>query len=149
MKLQEIDIKENYLQQYYPKSFKNLLKDHSSNKNIIWATDNYANKGEGYFSQQPMTIKAITGKFGKVIRPRFDKSQKEQRHRIKDKAEVFTPSWICNKQNNIVDNEWFKKDNIFNVEKDTTWIVNKNKIEFPESKNWQEYVLLKRMEISY
>ena len=26
-----------------------LLKDKSSGKNIIWATDNYQSKGEGYY----------------------------------------------------------------------------------------------------
>lgn len=27
----------------------------------------------------------------------------------RDKAEVFTPSWVCNAQNNLVDNQWFGK----------------------------------------
>ena len=28
--------------------------------------------------------------------------------------ECNTPSWICNKQNNLVDNAWFGSENIFN-----------------------------------
>ena len=148
LEIREVDIKENSIKQLDSELLSILLKDRSSGKNIIWGTDIYADRGEAYNSQKTIKIDLITGRFGKVIRPRFNKSQKEQRHRIKYKAEVFTPSWICNKQNNIVDYEWFKKNNIFNMEKDTTWIVNKNKIEFPEGKTWQEYVLLKRMEIS-
>jgi hypothetical protein len=31
-------------------------------------------------------------------------------------AEVFTPSWICNAQNNLIDNAWFGKRNVFNTE---------------------------------
>lgn len=144
----EIDIKENYIKQLDDELLSILLKDRSSGKNIIWATDNYADKGEAYDSQQPIMVNLITGRLGKVIRPRIDKSKKEQQHRIKDKAEVFTPSWICNNQNNLVDNAWFEKENVFNTENGKTWIVNKNKIEFPNGKTWQDYVLANRMEIS-
>lgn len=144
----EIDIRENYIKQLDDELLSILLKDRSSGKNIIWATDIYADKGEPYDSQQPITVSLITGRFGKVIRPRIDKSKKEQQLRIKDKAEVFTPSWICNNQNNLVDNAWFKKENIFNTENGKTWVINKNKIMFPNDKTWQDYVLLNRMEIS-
>lgn len=43
-----------------------LLKDHSSNKNIIWATDNYKSRGSGYYEFDHMTLKAITGRNGLV-----------------------------------------------------------------------------------
>jgi len=54
-----------------------LLKDRSSGKNIIWAIDNYAMRGLNYESQMPKTVKLISGRFGKVIRPQIDKSQKD------------------------------------------------------------------------
>ena len=41
MRIHGIDIKENYLEEYDPKLLQILLKDHSSNKNIIWATSDY------------------------------------------------------------------------------------------------------------
>jgi len=148
LEVREVDIKENSIKQLDAELLSLLLKDRSSGKNIIWATDNYAYRGEGFFSQQPMTIKAITGKFGKVIRPRIEKSKKEQQYRIRDKAEVFTPSWICNKQNNLVDNSWFGRKDIFNVENGETWTVNREKIIFPVGKNWQTYVKANRMEVS-
>lgn len=144
----EIDIKENYIKQLDDELLSVLLKDRSSGKNIIWATDNYAYRGEPYASQQPITVKLITGRLGKVIRPRIDKSKKEQQHRIKDKAEVFTPSWVCNNQNNLVDNAWFGCENVFNTENGKSWIVNKEKIKFPKDKSWQDYVKANRMEIS-
>ena len=31
-------------------------------------------------------------------------------------AEVFTPSWICNAQNNLIDNAWFERKDVFNKE---------------------------------
>lgn len=68
-------------------------------------------------------------------------------------AEVFTPSWICNKQNNLVDNAWFGHENVFNTEKDNpdgthTWETTEGKIEFPEGKTWRDYVTDNRLEIT-
>ena len=56
----------------------------------------------------------ITDKNGNIIRPRVAKTLEEQTARVKDKAEVFTPSWICNAQNNLVDSAWFGRTNVFN-----------------------------------
>ena len=41
--------------------------------------------------------------------PRVLKDKMLQHSRIKNMAEVFTPSWICNEQNNAVDNAWFQR----------------------------------------
>lgn len=146
----DIDIKENYIKCLDDELLSILLKDRSSGKNIIWATDIYADKGAQYDSWETITVKLITGRFGKVIRPRIDKSQKEQKIRIKDKAEVFTPSWICNEMNNHLSNEWFEKKNVFNTEKEKTWTTSKNKIQFSneDGKTWQDYVKSKVLEIS-
>ena len=147
---QNIDIQENYIQCLNAELLSILLKDRSSGKNIVWATDIYANKGSSYDAWEPITVKLITGRFGKVIRPRIDKSKKEQKIRIKDKAEVFTPSWICNEMNNHLCEEWFGSKDVFNTAKEKTWIVNNNKIPFTneENKTWQDFVRLKVLEIS-
>ncbi len=146
----DIDIKENYIQCLDDELLSILLKDRSSGKNIIWATDVYAEKGSSYDSQEPITVKLITGRFGKVIRPRTDKSKKEQQIRIKDKAEVFTPSWICNEMNNHINDEWFERKNIFNTSNEKQWTTNESKIKFSneEGKTWKDYVQLKVLEIS-
>ena len=143
-----VDIKENYIYQLNNKLLEILLKDHSSKKNIIWATDIYKSRGMGYYEYDNITLKAITGRNGLVIKPRVEKSKREQTIRVRDKAEVFTPSWICNKQNNLVDNAWFAKENTFNTEEDKTWVVNTDKILFPQDKTWQDYVKANRLEIS-
>lgn len=54
----------------------------------------------------------------KLLKPRIEKGKTEQIKRNKDNAEVFTPCWIVNKQNNLVDNAWFGKANLFNKEND-------------------------------
>ena len=99
MEKNRIDIKENFIFKLDNELLEILLKDRSSKKNIIWATDNYSHKGFGYQSSDEITVVTITGHNGSVIKPRTEKSQKEQITRIRYKAEVFTPSWVCNKQN--------------------------------------------------
>lgn len=143
-----VDIKENYIYSLDDKLLEILLRDHSSGKNIIWATDNYKSRGNGYQEYENITLKSITGRNGLVIKPRVEKSQKEQSKRIKDKAEVFTPSWVCNAQNNLIDYAWFGRENVFNTEKDKTWCVNYDKIVFPDGKTWQDYVKENRLEIT-
>lgn len=145
------DILENDILYRWPEVLRALLKDHTTNRNIFWATDMYEKKyGESYSFHHPITVEQITGVNGNVIRPRSVKSEEEQRFRIRDKAEVFTPSWICNAQNNLVDDAWFGRKNVFNTLDIRTheWIPTEGKIEFPESKSWQEYVCSNCLEIT-
>lgn len=150
MEENRIDIKENYIYKLDNELLEMLLKDRSSKKNIIWATDNYAHKGFGYQFSDEISIMAITSHKGGVIKPRTEKSKKEQAVRIREKAEVFTPSWICNKQNNLVDNAWFGTDFVFNEEIDKTWIATTEPIVFPTAtgKTWQDYINDVRLEIT-
>lgn len=148
-----IDIKENEILNLSPEILAILLKDHTTQGNIFWATDNYSHLGDGYRFADQITIESITGKNGNVIVPRALKSRQQQQQRSREMAEVFTPSWICNKQNNLIDNAWFGRENSFNTELDNpdgthTWIPTEEKIEFPDGKSWQEYVTENRMEIT-
>ena len=54
-----IDIKENYIYQLDKSILEILLKDHSSGKNILWATDMYAWRGVGYQPQDYITVKLL------------------------------------------------------------------------------------------
>lgn len=143
-----IDIKETNIFKLDSKLLEALLIDHSSKKNLIWATDNYASRGVGYQSYDHITSNAIIKRNGSVIKPRVEKSKKEQTDRVKSKAEVFTPSWICNAQNNLIDNAWFERENVFNTETEKGWIANTSKIAFPDGKTWQNYVKENRLEIT-
>ena len=154
-----IDILENDILELSPQILKTLLKDHSvshyfkSERNIIWATHDYESLGLGYGYHEPIMPERITGVHGNMIQPRAKKSREVQQQRITDKAEVFTPAWICNKQNNLVDSAWFGRDGVFNTETDTpdgqhTWQPTTEKIEFPEGKTWTDYVRAPRMEVA-
>ena len=144
-----IDVKENYILRLDSGLLSILLKDNTTGKNIIWATDDYNVYGAGYQKDSSMTIFSITGKNGNLIKPRTAKTKQEQIARVRDKAEVFTPSWICNKQNNLVDNAWFGVDYVFNTETENGWTATTEKIPFPTptNKTWQDYVKAIRLEI--
>ena len=144
----KVDIKENEILNSDPKLLEILLKDNSSGKNIIWATNDYASNGEGFSADDQILHDLITGENGELIKPRTEKTKEEKLARIRDKAEVFTPSWICNQMNNLVDEAWFGRKNSFNVEGDKTWKAKKDKIRFPKDKTWQDYVRDTRLEIT-
>jgi len=143
-----VDVKENKILEMDASLLSILLKDNSSGKNLIWATDGYASKGFGYGSNDHIEIYAITGTNGNLIKPRTEKTKQEQLSRVRDKAEVFTPSWICNKQNNLVDNAWFGRENVFNTETEKGWTTNEEKVIIPDGKTWQDYVKAQRLEIT-
>ena len=145
-----IDIKENYIYKLDHELLAILLQDHSSKHNIIWATDNYASRGFGYQPHDQITIQSVTGYNGNIIKPRTEKSKEDQAIRVKKKAEVFTPSWICNAQNNLVDNAWFESEGMFNTEHDKTWTATTKKVPFPtpSGKTWQDYINDNRLEIT-
>lgn len=145
--LQNIDIKENALWHLDNALLNILLKDKSSGGNLIWATDTYSSRGYGFQPQDRITVNLITGRLGNIVKPRITKSKKEQKDRIKKKAEVFTPSWICNMMANGFD-EWFERGNVFNVPDGVTWHKTEGKIAFPEGKTWQQYIRLRILEIT-
>ena len=179
MMKREADISENQLLvSYGEKVCMNLLKDHTTQQNIYWATDSYADLGEEFTFYAPITLDKITSYisdegvvatkeqydaiikqtpearlcYQEMIRPRAVKSKQEQTQRAKDKAEVFTPAWICNAQNNLIDEAWFgRKEGLFNAPDPNDphkWINNEEKILFPEGKTWQDYVADMRLEIT-
>ena len=116
-----------------------LLVDKTTGKKIIWATDSYSEYGDSYCDRYEITLGALQGINPILIQPRAFKAIETQQHRTKSKAEVFTPSWIVNKMISHLDEEWFGRPNIFNVEDEQSWKTNTEKIDFKE-RNWQDYV---------
>lgn len=144
------DVNENEILQNDPVILQTLLKDHTTQNNIFWATDSYMELGEGYQFHDSIVIERITGDNGMIIRPRSLKSKEEQTQRSKDMAEVFTPSWVCNAQNNLIDEVWFGRKNVFNIESNDakSWVATTEPIQFPEGKTWKDYVRATRMEMT-
>lgn len=140
-----VDVDEN---KWDRKILKILLTDRTMNRNIIWATSDYEFLGKEYNSHLPILIELIINENSNIIKPRVLKTKENQGNRTKDKAEVFTPSWICNAQNNLVDKAWFERDKVFNIEKEKTWEAITEQIEFPKGKTWKTYVDENRLEIT-
>lgn len=93
-----------------PELLSTLLKDHTTSRgdavcNIFWATSDYEYLGKGYGYHDPILPELITGDNGRVIMPRVLKHKDTQSARVRDMAEVFTPAWVCNAQNNLIDED--------------------------------------------
>jgi len=125
--LAEIDISENKLRNKGV-ILDTLLFDHTTKKNIIWATDSYAARGEGFKAKKQIMPELITGIYSKLIQPRAAKSLAEQKFRTKEKAEVFTPLKIVDQMNKSID--W--RGGLFPATEST----------------WQDYVRELRLEIT-
>lgn len=135
-----------------------LLKDHTKSKdgsecNIIWATYDYESLGAGYGYNDQIHPELIAGEGSTIVMPRILKHERAKSARVRDMAEVFTPSWVCNAQNNLIDEAWFGRKDVFNVEYTSEdgvqgWKPNPDKITFPEGKTWKEYVRDTRLEIT-
>lgn len=163
-----IDIKEEDIAKYNKgKILKELLTDHTRRRLvrapkgheeddafIIWATEDYAMEGDDYHFACEICPELVTGEHASLIMPRVLKDKMQQIARSKDKAEVFTPSWVCNAQNNLVDEAWFGRKDVFNVEMNLgdglhTWEPVSSPISFEGTgKTWKDYVRDTRMEIT-
>lgn len=146
------DILENEILEKYPGVLEALIRDHTTQKNIFWATDNYEHLGDGYQFNCKIQVDKISGKNGTVIMPRVKKNKELQQSRVREMAEVFTPSWICNAQNNLIDNAWFGRENVFNQEVNDdgtrTWKTIQNTIAFSKDKDWKAYIRDTRLEMT-
>ena len=116
-----------------------LLSDKTTKENLMWATESYS----GHDAKSQMQISDIS-----IVQPRVQKASADQADRTKAQGEVFTPSWICNRMNNHLDEEWFGRSDVFNVDNGNTWSSTEERVIFPEGKTWKEYVLLRCMEIT-
>lgn len=145
-----IDISENEILKYGKSLFNVLLFDRTTRRNIIWGTSDYEEHGVEYRAQSPINIHLITGKNKNIIQPRVYKEKTSQLVRTKTKAEVFTPSWVCNEQNNLIDTAWFGREGVFNVQTYKHWTATVQPVEFSSKrgKRWTDYVDAKRMEIT-
>lgn len=150
-----IDIREDDLRLRSPELLDILLTDHTMSRekgkpcNIFWATADYEHLGPGFQYHEMILAENITGEHGTVVQPRVCKRRETQRARSRDKAEVFTPSWLCNAQCNSVDAEWFGREGVFNTEtSNKSWIINPEPVTFPDGKTWRDYIRTTQLEIT-
>lgn len=100
-----IDISEESLSKESDDLLKILLKDRTTKKNIVWATHSYELLGKGFAPSDRINPSKVTGTYANLIQPRSEKSKYEQKDRTKIRAEVFTPTWLVEKQNGYVEAE--------------------------------------------
>lgn len=117
----------------------NLLIDHTTGKNIVWATDSYTELGHGYARQDQITLDSLINN-GFKLASRSERSHTEQKSRTRKHAEVFTPSSVIKKMNDCIDDEWFGEKGRF--EEDTVSFTE------DEGKTWFDYVSSTRLEIT-
>lgn len=105
------DVIENALRDSYPVLLDTLLTDRTTEKNIIWANDNYIRYGAKlYCPTGQIKPELITGVMGNLIMPRVLKDKALQKERTKKSAEVFTPTWVVKIQNDAIDKNYANDD---------------------------------------
>lgn len=110
------DVKEECIRTQMPHILEILLLDRTTSspnkpQNIIWANDNYKEHGiDSYSATAQIKPELITGEKGSLIMPRAVKAISLQKKRTKTRAEVFTPTWIVKKQNDVVDTDYATDD---------------------------------------
>ena len=139
-----------------------LLKDKSTGKNIIWATDPPEELQtvmyEPVTDRSQMTIQQIGLTHYEVVLPRMMKQTDTQQQRTRKKGEVFSPAWVCNKMNNALDADWFRglgageTAGQFTVELPQGWQTVETPVQFPacggRTPAWVQYVQSRRLEVT-
>ena len=85
---------------------KTLLKDKTTQRNIVWASQSYEGMGKSFCSDQPIRRSLLVGKHQSIIQPRVAKHARKQEQRTRSSGEVFTPPWLVDKQVSAVLGEW-------------------------------------------
>lgn len=149
-----IDVLEQDILDVSPFLLDLLLQDKTTGENIVWACDDYIGYGSAYAAGKQIFPALITGANTKIIQPRIAKNKEAQRNRTRKSAEVFTPSWICRLMNDLCDEEWFGRKNVFNIptDDDRDWTPTASPVEFEQGTGktpaWTRYVDSKRLEIT-
>ena len=139
-----------------------LLKDKSTGKNIIWATDPPEELQTVMYEPVTDRSQITTQQLGlthyEVVLPRMMKQTDTQQQRTRKKGEVFSPAWVCNKMNNALDDDWFRGLGAgeiagqFTVELPQGWQTVETPVQFPVCKGrtpaWVQYVQSRRLEVT-
>ena len=127
-----------------------LLQDRTMKRNIIWATASYTALGEYFRDSGQITVPALSKMGTDAIQPRIMKAQEEQQQRTRKHGEVQTPAWLCCRMNDYLDEMWFERENVFNVQDGQTWGPVEGTVTFPKHRHtsWKQYTDSRRLEIT-
>ena len=124
---------------------KRLLEDKTTKKNIMWATDAYNDYGVQYYRNEEIKPELITGKNSDIIKTRARKELEKQFERTRQRAEVFTPLWICKRMNDDAEKFWFE-DNVVDTVADEN--ADYMELVLNDYKLFKKYIDSKRLEIT-
>lgn len=136
-----------YIFKHWPGVFATLLADRNTGKNIIWATQSYSHLGIGYLETDEISPETLFSNKSLTLLTGSEKTLALRTERAKASAEVFTPSWMCNLQNSLIDDEWFGRTNVFNTPIEKGWLSS-DKIAFQNSQEMIDYIVEPRLEIA-
>ena len=123
-----------------------LLVDRTTRKNIIWADREYIELGAGYEPYDEITPVKISDR--RIIEPRVVKSIDQQAWRTKEKAEVFTPSWLCKQMVDCMDDAFFGVEPSGFVDGASTGLTAERMEQLAEGGLWRKYVDNRLLEIT-
>ena len=76
---EKLDVIEEDIAQYSRELLDILLKDRTTNENIIWATSDYTSHGELYAATEQIYANLITGIYSNLIQPRVAKAHEQKK----------------------------------------------------------------------
>ena len=82
-----LDIYKNEINSIHPAVLDILLKDRTTQKNIIWASVDYTLHGTDYASGDEIKAALITNNRSNIIQPRVLKAQSQREGRTREKAD--------------------------------------------------------------
>lgn len=125
-----------------------LVADKTTGGNLRWATDFYSPLGPGFEAADELTEDCTATIGSRPILIRTERTRQDKIRRTRAQAEVFTPSWVCNEQNNLVDEAWFGRPSPFNDSSVGGWETKRARVEFPPGRDWKGYVDKRVLEVS-
>ena len=138
-----INIQDDLIRLQAAGALESLLRDRTTRKNILWATDAYAESGPQYGRNEEITPDLITGDQIGIIKTRARKAFEQQNTRTRQRAEVFTPLWVCEKMCDHLDEAWFgRKAGFHKTDRETGHVV------FTTGRTWRQYIQSRRLEIT-
>ncbi|MDO5309829.1 MAG: Eco57I restriction-modification methylase domain-containing protein [Planctomycetia bacterium] len=142
------DILENLLQRPIFHQVKGGVCRILRTEQIVWGTDSSSVGVTRFRADAPITLEKLK-ELGDGFCPRACKAKDERVRRVRQKAEVFTPAWVCASMTEYLDEEWFGRKEIFIRRTDKGYEALNGDVDFgSNAKQWQRYVKSPRLEIT-
>ena len=149
--IKDVNLVNNLVDRYGIGVLKTLLVDRTTQKNILWADNEYIKRGRGYEPYDQVTPELILPKYTsneRIIEPRVMKSVEQQAWRTKEKAEVFTPSWLCKQMVDCLDDAFFEAEPSGFADRGQTGLTEERLQALGENRLWQKYIDNRLLEIT-